>query len=127
MTVEGAPGGSKGVHELTNPDLVLANEKKPIRVFLQDGRNDNRGGGRPGTDPNSVDWFYQNVRLAAALAKQGYDVNYCWGIGNHGQKQGGAMLPEMMRWLWRDAQPVPTDRNDAVERAFRRPASSATE
>ena len=111
----------------TYPDLVLANEKKPIRVFLQDGRNDNRGGGRPGTDPNSVDWFYQNVRLAAALAKQGYDVNYCWGIGNHGQKQGGAMLPEMMRWLWRDAQPVPTDRNDAVERAFRRPASSATE
>ena len=25
------------------PDIVRKSEKKPIRVFLQDGRNDNRG------------------------------------------------------------------------------------
>ena len=30
------------------------------------------------------------------------DMNYCWGIGTHSNKQGGAMLPEMLRWLWRD-------------------------
>ena len=35
-------------------------------------------------------------------------MNYSWGIGRHGQKQGGAILPEMMRWLWRD-HPVSTD------------------
>ena len=29
-----------------------------------------------------------------ALTEKGYDVNYTWGIGKHGQKQGGAMLPE---------------------------------
>ena len=76
------------------PELVAASEKKPIRVFMQDGRNDNR---RPGNLPG--DWFYQNVRLKDALVKKGYDVAWTWGIGNHGQKQGGAILPDMMRWL----------------------------
>jgi enterochelin esterase family protein len=104
----------------TYPDLVLQTEKKPLRIFLQDGRNDNRGGNnRGGADTNSFDWFYQNVRLADALTRKGYDVNYTWGIGNHGQKQGGAIFPSIMRWLWRDAQTVSTDRNDTVERSFR--------
>jgi hypothetical protein len=31
---------------------------------------------------------------------------------------GGAMLPEMLRWLWRDQQ-VSVDPNDTVERSFR--------
>lgn len=98
------------------PELVAEAATKPIRIFMQDGRNDNR---RP--DNLKKDWFYQNVRLKDALEKKGYDLNYTWGIGNHGQKQGGAIFPEMMRWLWRD-QPVSTDPNDAVERSFRSPA-----
>ena len=57
-----------------------------------------------------------------ALTAKGYEVNYVWGIGNHGQKQGGAIFPEMMRWLWRD-QTVSTDPNDAIERAFRGPVA----
>ncbi len=105
----------------TYADKVLAAEKKPIRIFMQDGRNDNRGAGRNGgAYSQNRDWFYQNVRLAGALAKKGYDVNYAWGIGLHGQKQGGAILPEMMRWLWRD-QVVSTDASDKTERAFRTP------
>jgi enterochelin esterase family protein len=40
--------------------------------------------------------------MAAALTDKGYDVNYCWGIGTHSNKQGGAIMPEMLRWLWRD-------------------------
>src|SRR4051812_24895792 len=106
--------------EYIYPELVAESEKKPIRIFMQDGRNDNR---RPG-NPNG-DWFYQNVRLMKALTAIGYDLNYSWGIGNHGQKQGGAMFPEMMRWLWRD-QPVSTDPNDTVERSFRAPTASVT-
>ena len=51
----------------------------------------------------------------------GTHLGYTWGIGNHGQKQGGAIFPEMMRWLWRD-QPVSTDPYDTVERSFRLPA-----
>ena len=107
--------------EYIYPELVAESEKKPIRIFMQDGRNDNR---RPGNLNN--DWFYQNVRLMNALAKKGYDLNYTWGIGNHGQKQGGAIFPEMMRWLWRD-QTVSTDPNDMVERSFRSAATPPSE
>jgi enterochelin esterase-like enzyme len=103
------------------PERVLASEKKPIRIFLCDGRNDNRGI-RNGVYDQKRDWFYQNVRLMKALTQKGYDVNYTWGVNLHGQKFGGAIMPEMMRWLWRDA-PVSTDPNDMVERGFRQPAA----
>jgi enterochelin esterase-like enzyme len=99
-------------------DIVRKSPKKPLRVFLQDGRNDNRGQRRDGTYDETRDWFLQNVRLMKALTEKGYEVNYAWGIGRHSQKHGGLMLPEMMRWLWRD-QTVSTDVNDKVERGFR--------
>jgi enterochelin esterase family protein len=57
-----------------------------------------------------------------ALTQKGYDVNYAWGMNGHGQKFGGAILPEMMRWLWRDG-PVSTDPRDEMERGFRQPAA----
>jgi len=101
------------------PDRVLKSRKKSIRVFLCGGRNDNRGI-RNGVYDEKWDWFLQNVRMMKALTQKGYDVNYAWGINAHGQKFGGAILPEMMRWLWRD-QPVSTDPKDAVERSFRPP------
>ena len=100
-------------------DKVLASPKKPIRVFLCDGRNDNRGM-RGGKYDETWDWFYQNVRLMKALTAKGYEVNYTWGMNNHGQKFGGVALPEMMRWLWRDS-PVSTDPTDMIERGFRQP------
>ena len=103
-------------------DIVRKNEKKPLRVYLQDGRNDNRGVNAEGKYDETKDWFLQNNRLMHALSDKGYDLNYTWGIGRHGQKQAGAIMPDMMRWLWRD-QPVSTDPNDAVERAFNEPAS----
>ncbi len=108
------------------PERVLASEKKPIRVVFQDGRNDNRGVGRGGNYDPKRDWFLQNVRLVDALTKKGYDVNYTWGIGMHGMKQGGAILPDMMRWLWRD-HPVSVDVKDSVERSFQKPAEKAEE
>lgn len=101
------------------PERVLESEKKPIRIYLCDGRNDNRGL-RGGAYDEKRDWFYQNVRLMKALTQKGYDVNYSWGMNLHGQKFGGAIMPEMMRWLWRDG-PVSTDPNDMVERGFRQP------
>ncbi len=105
------------------PERILASEKKPIRIFLQEGVNDNRAlrGGRYNPDR---DWHYQNVRLADALTKKGYDVNYTWGIGLHGQKQGGAILPEMLRWLWRD-YPRSYDAHDMTERSFREPTTQS--
>ena len=102
------------------PDIVLESEKKPLRVFLQDGRNDNRGRRGDGEYRQDLDWFHNNVRLAKALTGRGYDVNYTWGIGRHSQKQPGAVLPEMMRWLWRD-HAVSTDPEDWTERSFNAP------
>jgi enterochelin esterase-like enzyme len=101
-------------------DKVLEAEKKPIRIYLCDGRNDNRGVRRDGKYDEKMDWFLQNVRLMKALSKKGYDVNYSWGMNSHGQKYGGHIFPDMMRWLWRDG-PVSTDPNDQVERDFRKP------
>ncbi|HZU28345.1 MAG TPA: alpha/beta hydrolase-fold protein [Bryobacteraceae bacterium] len=102
------------------PDIIRRSEKKPIRVFLVDGRNDNRSLYADGTYDQRRDWFYQNVRMQQALTEKGYDVNYCWGIQLHGQKMLATVFPEMMRWLWRD-QPVSTDVHDAVERSFNGP------
>jgi hypothetical protein len=47
-------------------------------------------------------------------------LNYAWGMNTHGQRMGGPILPEMLRWLWRD-HPVSTDPNDTVERGFNAP------
>jgi enterochelin esterase family protein len=122
------------------PDLIRSSERKPIRIFMQDGLNDNRGMSRGGGGPRAAqapnngpasganagssgkaapppapapepaaptyspdrDWHGQNIRMVAALTEKGYDVNYAWGIGTHSNKQGGAILPDMLRWLWRD-------------------------
>jgi enterochelin esterase-like enzyme len=82
-------------------EIVRKADKKPLRIFMVDGRNDNRGAGRNGYNERN-DWFLQNVRLEQALTEKGYDVNYEWGIQSHGQKMLRAVLPDMLRWLWRD-------------------------
>ncbi|HEY5078358.1 MAG TPA: alpha/beta hydrolase-fold protein [Opitutaceae bacterium] len=87
------------------PDMIRAADRKPIRVYLLDGANDNRG--LRGKGPDAAydprwDWHALNLRMLAALTDKGYDVNFCWGIGPHSQNMAGAMLPEMLRWLWRD-------------------------
>jgi enterochelin esterase family protein len=102
------------------PDIILKSEKKPIRIFLQDGRNDLRALKPDGTYDETRDWFYQNNRMLKALTEKGYEVNYAFGMNKHGGKMGGQILPEMMRWLWRD-QSVSTDPHDMLERSFRDP------
>ena len=102
------------------PDLIRQSERKPIRIFLQDGLNDNRGIRGTGAEAKynpERDWHAQNLKMVAALTEKGYDVNFAWGIGTHSNKQGGAMLPEMLRWLWRD-YPRPDDPHDASNRTL---------
>jgi len=81
------------------PTLIRKFEPKPIRVFLQDGSNDlNIYGG---------DWWMANQTMERALDFAGYDVNHVWGDGGHPGKQGTAIFPDAMRWLWHDwPQPV---------------------
>jgi gluconolactonase len=76
------------------PTLIRKFEPKPIRVFLQDGSNDNNiyGG----------DWWMANQEMERALTFAGYEVNHVWGEGTHSGKHGTAIFPEAMRWLWKD-------------------------
>ena len=67
---------------------------KPIRVFLQDGRND--------LDNAHGNWFLANQQMEAALKFAGYDHKTVWGEGGHNGRHGGAILPDSLRWLWRD-------------------------
>jgi enterochelin esterase family protein len=105
------------------PDIVRKSDRRPISIFLQDGRNDNRGM-RNGEYDQTRDWFFQNVRLMQVPTEKGYDVNYAWGMIKHGQKMGGTILPDMMRWLWRD-HAVSTDPQDMRERSVNEPKKSA--
>ncbi len=76
------------------PVLVRKTEPKPIRVFLQDGSNDlNIYGGS---------WWIANLDMLAALEFAGYEVNHAWGDGGHDGRQGAAVFPDAMRWLWKD-------------------------
>jgi enterochelin esterase family protein len=68
--------------------MVRTNAPKPIRVFLCDGVNDFN--------------HAANIQLLEALSAQKYDLNYSWGIGTHSHRQAGAIMPDMLRWLWRD-------------------------
>ncbi|MGN6544803.1 MAG: SMP-30/gluconolactonase/LRE family protein, partial [Aureliella sp.] len=69
-------------------------EPKPLRVFLQDGSNDNNiyGG----------DWWMANQSMLRSLEFCGYEVEHVWGEGGHNGKQGAAIFPDVMRWLWKD-------------------------
>ncbi len=120
FTMVGTFTNLRGGHK--NADIVRNSEKKPIRVFLQDGRNYHRGLAVDGTYDPIYDSFLQSVRLVRSLTDKGYDVNYTWSIGNHGMKQGGGLLPDMLRWLWRD-QLVSIDPRNMEERSFAEPAA----
>jgi len=66
--------------------------RKPIRVFLQEGRN----------DLNNLhgSWPLANEDMAAALKFSGYDFKIVWGEGGHSGKHGGQILPDTLRWVW---------------------------
>jgi hypothetical protein len=88
---------------LSRPD-PRQSARKPLRVYLLDGVNDNRGPapGSAGQRTIPRDWHLQNLRMLAALTEKGYDVNFSWGIGSHNAEARRGALPEMLRWLWRD-------------------------
>jgi enterochelin esterase family protein len=78
------------------PGLVRKEKKKDIRVFLQDGSSD--------LDNQFGNWPLANQQMAAALKLKGYDYRFEYGDGAHTGKHGGAILPDSLRWLWRDAK-----------------------
>ncbi len=103
------------------PTLIRKNPPKPIRIFLQDGTND-----LSNTQPNGIfpdgtalsnahgNWHLANLAMLSALeyananadrqkaAGPRYDLNHVWGDGNHSDQHGGVLLPDILRWMWRD-------------------------
>jgi enterochelin esterase family protein len=94
------------------PTLIRKTPIKPLRVFLQDGEND--------LDNDHGNWHLANEQMLAALnfantkadkdkspGPRGprYDVNHAWGHGTHNANHGGAILPDVLRWLWREDKP----------------------
>lgn len=76
------------------PAVIRKTEKKPIKVFLQDGSND--------LDNLHGNWPLSNQQMAAALKFVGYDYKFVYGEGKHSGRHGGAIFPDTMRWLWSD-------------------------
>jgi poly(3-hydroxybutyrate) depolymerase len=90
------------------PTLIRKSPIKPIRIFLQDGSND--------LDNPHGNWFLANQQMLTAfnfanrLADQRkvegprYDVKHEWGDGTHSDLHGGTLLPDILRWMFRDYQ-----------------------
>jgi enterochelin esterase family protein len=78
------------------PDIIRSVDPKPIRVFLQDGASDNR------SRRQGWNWVIGNFNMAAALEEKDYDYKYVFGEGAHNGNHGGTILPDTLRWLWRD-------------------------
>lgn len=72
---------------------------KPIKVYLQDGRDD--------LDNLFGSWPLSNADMAAALAFAGYDHRFELTDGGHNGKAAGAIFADGLRWLWLDAPPPP--------------------
>ena len=89
------------------PTLIRKTPIKPIRIFLQDGSND--------LDNSHGSWFLANQQMLAALnfanaqadrrndTGPRYDVRHVWGDGAHSDQHGGSLLPDVLRWVFRDS------------------------
>jgi enterochelin esterase-like enzyme/sugar lactone lactonase YvrE len=98
--------GLRGGNEF--PTLIRKTEPRPIRVFLQDGENDQ--------DIYGGSWWNANLSMLSALQWAGYEVKNAWGMGGHNGKHGAAIFPDAMRWLWKDHQtPLSVDHSDHPE------------
>ena len=86
----------RGGHEY--PSLIRQQEKKDIKVFLQDGSHD--------LSNEYGDWWLANLQMESALKYRDYDYQLVKGAGGHDGNHGGTILPESLAWLWSDAVPT---------------------
>ena len=79
------------------PAMVQREASRNIRVWLQDGAEDQRT------------WPLQSLEMANSLKDRGYDFHFSYGYGTHNSAQGRAELPQSLTWLWRDYDPARID------------------
>ncbi|WPP51241.1 alpha/beta hydrolase-fold protein [Catalinimonas niigatensis] len=79
------------------PPMIRKNDRKDIKVFLQDGSND--------LNNQYGNWWLANLQMESALKYKAYDYKFAEGKGGHNGQHGGAILPESLSWLWSDVLP----------------------
>jgi gluconolactonase len=92
ITLIGSFGNFRGADRL--PGLIRKTEPKPIRIVMQTGRQD--------LNNYAGSWYIENPRMAAALEFAGYDVRLELGEEAHNARHGAHVMPDMLRWLWRE-------------------------
>lgn len=93
------------------PSLIRKTEPKPLRIFLQDGSND--------LNTFAGDWFLSNQDMLSALRYAGYDVAHAWGSEAHNSRHGGSILPDVLRWLWREPErPIAKSKGGRGDRQY---------
>ncbi len=91
--------------------LIRKTEPKPLRVFLQDGNRD--------LNIYAGNWWIGNQDMASAFAFAGYDATFVTGTEAHNSNHGSAILPDALRWLWRDyPKPITKSTSTDGERHF---------
>jgi gluconolactonase len=90
----------KGADSL--PALIRKTEPKPLRIFLQDGSGDHIVPAEPWGTFYAGSWPINNQVMFEAFEYAGYDAKLVIGSEGHNMKQGAAILPDALRWLWRD-------------------------
>ena len=90
------------------PEKVLREAHRNIRVWLQDGSNDQEND-RYGS------WPLANIRLANALKLKDYDFHFSFAKGTHNAGHGAAEFPQEMIWLWRDYDAAKTEQAYEME------------
>jgi gluconolactonase len=99
MSFIGTYVAMKGADQL--PALVRKTEPKPIRIFMQDGTQDHIVPAEPYGTSFAGSWPINNRVMYEALEYSGYDARLEMGTEEHNMKQGGAIMPDALRWLWR--------------------------
>ena len=92
---DGASGGNTYPARIRNEiGWDKKGKGRPIRVWLSDGKND--------LDNKAGNWPLSNQQMAKALEFGGYDYKFTFGNGFHNGRFNRYLLPDAMRWLWRD-------------------------
>jgi len=108
------PVGGEGSGVIVRPDgYIVTNDHvvggfDNVRVFLQDGTGDIN--------------IYSNHELGAALRDANYDYKLVIGTGAHDSKHSSSILPDALRWLWRDYART-DDARDSSNRTLLLPAT----
>ena len=86
----------RAIAEAHLPGHRPAKREEADPSFPAGWRNDNRQPSRR-ERPQQQRLVLSEREIGRGADEEECDVNYTWGIGNHGQKQGGAIFPEIMR------------------------------